>query len=243
MLARLGSRARHSLDIDLSGSWPSLDDVEEAFNAATSTSMNDYFSFQLGPGAPVAQAERARRVPVVAYLGVVEFARFHVDLVVAHPLTGHPDVVSPLIPLELPGLSQARYRAYPVVDHVADKLCAMIKSHPCAAGGTASGGSTRYRDALDLILFAHTAFVEARLLRAAVEREARRRGLTLPGSLQAPQGPGWASGYARIARDVPLVEERDLVSALRTLQGFLNPVLERTAYGHWDPQQQAWVRR
>jgi len=49
--------------------------------------------------------------------------------------------VRALIDIDI-GLRQPRYRAYPVADHIADKVCAMIETHPRKSGEHAA--STRY---------------------------------------------------------------------------------------------------
>lgn len=49
-------------------------------------------------------------------------------------MTGEPDEVRPLVPLALPGIVAPNYRVYPIADHVADKLCALLETHPRATG-------------------------------------------------------------------------------------------------------------
>lgn len=139
---------------------------------------------------------------------------------------------------EFPGIGSIRYRAYPIVDHVADKVCALLELHPRAAGSAQA--STRYRDLADLALIAHTLSVAADELRRAIDSEVRRRGIELPEVLAAPQASGWRTGYARVARDVPGLPERDLDAALATVRGFIDPVLAGTASGRWTPYSLAW---
>ena len=61
-------------------------------------------------------------------------AQFHIDLVTNVRMTGVPDDVGPLLPIELPGLPRVTYRAYPLEDHIADKVCALLEAHPRASG-------------------------------------------------------------------------------------------------------------
>src|ERR1700682_6002050 len=129
MLARPGARARHTLDMNLYGQQGNLDEAENALCAAALLDLGDQFRFALDPGRQIVQEERAQHIPVVAYLGVTQFATFHVDLVVAIAMTAVPKEVSPLLAVDVPGLVRSRYRAYPVVDHVADKVCAMLEVH------------------------------------------------------------------------------------------------------------------
>ncbi len=238
MLARLGARARHTLDIDLYGQQGNLDEAEDALRAAASLDLGDHFRFALEPGRQIVQEDRARRLPVVAYLGVTQFAKFHVDLVVAIAMTGVPEEVSPLLAIDVPGLARSRYRAYPVVDHVADKVCAMLEVHN--REGQPAVQSTRYRDLADLAIFAHTVSVGAEALRRAITSEAERRQLELPQGLPTPAGPGWRAGYARVARDAPLLVERDMDSAMKIVRLLIDPILVDTAAGSWNADTLKW---
>lgn len=163
MLARLEGRARHTLDVDLYRRDGSLADAERALREAAAVDLGDYFRFTLGAAKRMAQGADALRVPVVAFLGAAEFARFHVDLVADLSMTGAAEEHPPLIPVELRGVRRVPYRVYPIADHIADKVCAMFERHPRADGRTEQ--STRYRDLVDLVTFAHTATVGASELR------------------------------------------------------------------------------
>jgi hypothetical protein len=238
MLARLGVDARHTRDIDLLSRTGDLDEADQALRGAAGLDLGDYFTFMLSPGQSIAQGTGAVRVDVVASLGFKQFASFHVDLVADLLMTGVPDVVSPLVPIELPGLGAASYSVYPLVDHVADKVCALLETHERASG--LHQPSTRFRDLADLAIFAHTISVVAAELGAALKSEAKRRSLTLPESLAAPTGGNWPSGYARVARDAPQLKERDLMSAVETVGRFIDPVLSGAARGQWDPTMLRW---
>jgi hypothetical protein len=159
MLARLGADARHTRDIDLLSRVGDLDEAERALRHAAGLDLDDYFAFTLNPGRRIVQGVGAVRVDVVALLGVERFASFHVDLVADLLMTGVPDLVLPLVPLELPGLVTTSYSAYPLVDHVADKVCALFETHERASG--LRQPSTRFRDLADLTIFAHTISIEA----------------------------------------------------------------------------------
>jgi hypothetical protein len=238
MLARLGGRARHTRDIDLLSRTGSLDEAEHALRAAAAVDLGDYFSFTLSPGRQIAQGAGATRVDVVASLGLREFARFHIDLVASLAITGTPDTVSPLVPLDLPGLISVDYRAYSLADHIADKVCALFELHERSSG--LREPSTRFRDMADLAIFAHTVTVEAAEVTLALHSEAEHRGLNLPDRIETPTGRDWPNGYARVARDVPNLKERDLPSAVETVALFIAPVLAGTARGRWDPAKLKW---
>lgn len=107
MLARLGAQARHTRDIDLLNRAGSLNGAERSLRAAATADLGDYFSFTLSPGRQIVQGAGALRVDIVAFLGLKEFARFHVDLVTNIAMTGAPDTVSPLVS---PGPSGVAWR-------------------------------------------------------------------------------------------------------------------------------------
>lgn len=240
LLARLHGRTRHTLDLDLYDQQSGPEEAETGLRDAAAQDVGDFFRFTLSPGRPVAQAGAARRVPIVAYLGATEFASFHVDLVTGLAMTGEPDDADPLVPIELSGLEKVRYRLYPIADHIADKVCALLERH--SRGEGASQGSTRYRDLADLVVIAHSEEVQSEDLRVALASETRRRGLSLPTTLPTPT-TGWRSGYARVARDVPHLRERDLDAALSTVRTFLDPVFEGRDADVWDPATMRWSDR
>lgn len=95
-------------------------------------------------------------------------------------------------------------------------MSAFLAVHPRALG--AAQPSTRYRDLADLALIAHTQTIAADELRRALASEVRRRGLELPPGLPSPEAAGWRAGYARVARDVPGLPERELEAALATVR-------------------------
>ncbi|MEO5919210.1 MAG: nucleotidyl transferase AbiEii/AbiGii toxin family protein [Candidatus Limnocylindrales bacterium] len=108
-----------------------------------------------------------------------------------------------------------------------------------AAAGTAQA-STRYRDLADLALIAHTQSIAGDELRRALASEVRRRGLEAPNALPSPGAVGWRAGYARVAKDVPGLPERDLEAALATVRRFVDPVLGGSPAGTWDPGALTW---
>ena len=238
ILARLGPQARHTRDVDLLSGRSDVDDAERALHAVASLDLDDHFHFALSPVRPLLEGNAARRLVVVAYLGTTVYASFHVDLVTGLELRAAPEQVDPLVPIDLPGLIRSRYAAWPLADHIADKVCAMLERHARQAGG--SEPSTRYRDLADLALFAHTVDIDAGRLRAALGAEAARRRLDLPASLPDPEGKGWVAGYARVARATPGLEEKDLASALETVRRLVDPVLSSTATGSWRTEDLTW---
>jgi hypothetical protein len=151
ILARLAGDARHTRDIDLYRQDEDLPAAEDSLRAAAATDAGD-FRFTLDPGQRITQDRHTLRVPVIAYLGLREFARFHVDLVTDLIMTAPPEEVPPLVPVSIAGITSTTYRAYPITDHIADKVCAMIEIHYRSDGQPQS--SNRYHDLADLATFA-----------------------------------------------------------------------------------------
>lgn len=119
LLARLRTAARHSLDIDLyRKDTTDVADAERALRQAAARDLGDFFTFDFGRAAPLVDAAKGVRIPVVARLGP-PWSRFHVDVVVGLSMTGQPDTVAPLTAIEILGLNRVPYRAYPIADHIA----------------------------------------------------------------------------------------------------------------------------
>lgn len=109
------------------------------------------------------------RVPVTAVIGTTRWAKFHVDLGEGVQMTGTPDAV-PALTITPPGLDPATYRAYPLVDHVADKTCAILERH-----GQRAHPSARFKDLVDLVALVQHIDVTAAQQRHALQVEASRR--------------------------------------------------------------------
>jgi hypothetical protein len=142
LLARRLS-VRHTVDLDVYRA-ASAADAERDLRTAATIDAGDWFEFTIGPGQPLAEGASGTRLPVTVLVGAPVWANFHVDLVgESVVMTGIPDDVPPLISITLPGLDRPGYRAYPLVDHVADKVCAIFTRH-----GAQQRPSTRYKDLL-----------------------------------------------------------------------------------------------
>jgi len=208
--------------------------AERDLRSAAEVDVGDWFSFELRRGTPVAGT--GIRLPAVARIGTAEWARFHVDIVAdSIRMTGTPDPVPPLAPVSLPGIDRPGYRAYPLVDHVADKTCAMFERY-----GPAQRPSTRYKDLIDLVALTGSVRVTATAQRAALRSEAKRRGITLPSQFDVPDRALWESGYAAEARRAHGLSARTLDDALGVVRGFLDPLLDGSARGTWNPDHAAW---
>jgi hypothetical protein len=234
LIAR-GLATRHTVDIDLYRA-ATRRQAELDLRTAAALDLGDWFTFTVGPSRPIADAVDGRRLPTIAHIGAQKFAQFHVDLVTTAHMIGAPHPVRPLADVPIPGLKRTGYLAYPLADHVADKVIATFSRF-----GTAGLlPSTRYRDLVDLVVLAATAHIDAIETRTALESEADRRGLRLPAVFQVPDIALWTAGYAAEARRCYDSIPPTLDEALTVVGPFLNPLLDGTATGSWDPLPRRW---
>ncbi len=234
LLARdLGVRA--TIDIDLYRAL-AADAAERELRQAAALDIGDWFRFEVGAARAVRNAADGSRLPVVAVIGATPWTRFHVDLVGRDvTMTGEPEDMPALARITMPGITQHGYRVYPLVDHVADKVCATFARY-----GDGEAPSTRYKDLVDLVAIATRASVEAAQQLAALASEAARRRTTLPTRFVVPDRDLWERGYAAEAGRSLLPAARTLEEALAVVAPFLDPLLAGTAAGPGTPEQARW---
>lgn len=234
LLAReLGVRA--TIDVDLYRD-KTVAAAERELREAATIDVGDWFAFEPGPSRTIRDGMDARRIPIEALIGPTVWVSFHVDLVGAGiTMTGEPDDVPALARVGMPDLEQNGYRAYPLVDHITDKIVATFSRY-----GSSGGPSTRYKDLVDLVAIARGASVGATAQMAALASEAEDRGLTLPSRFDVPDREIWARGYAAEARRSLLDTAGTLEEALEIVAPFIDPLLDGSAAGRWDPEAAAW---
>lgn len=92
------------------------------------------------------------------------------DLVVGVNVTDEPAVAPPTNRLDLPRLPSSNYRLYPIVDQVADKVCATMALYN-------GRPSSREKDLVDLVVIAKTQTMQADKLGRSIREEALVRSL------------------------------------------------------------------
>ena len=152
-------------------------------------------------------------------------------------MTGQPEEVPPIARIVMPAVEQSGYRAYPLVDHVADKVAATFDGY----GENKQNPSTRFRDLVDLVAISLGATIAADAQMAAMQSEADRRGVTLPARFDVPDRALWERGYAAEAQRSLLPIAHTLDEALDVVRPFLDPLLDGTACGTWDRDGQRWT--
>lgn len=236
MLARRIA-VRHTIDIDIYRA-AQRNQVDRDVRAALDIDAGDWFRFQAGAARPIADAATGLRIPIVAWIGATTWTSFHIDMVAEGvQMTGTPEHVPALAAITVPGIDQPGYRAYPMIDHIADKTCAILQRQ-------ASGQrpSTRFKDLVDLVALIDHVQTSADAQQRALESEARRRGIALPERFDVPDAALWEPGYAAEARRAVLPTVARLADALARVRPYLDPLLASTAGGTWDPRQRRWRR-
>ncbi|MEJ5914500.1 nucleotidyl transferase AbiEii/AbiGii toxin family protein [Pseudokineococcus sp. 1T1Z-3] len=231
---------RTTKDVDLLHEDGDLDAALAALRAAAARDLGDYFRFVLqarkaGQGA--AQPDVAGyRLTVEAFCGTVKAATFPVDLVTGSLMTSAPDAVVPVL-LDVPGLAPPIVRLYPVVDHVAHKICAVQARY----GHAADQDSSRVRDLVDLVVFALSVDVDGAALTTALHEEWSHRRLDGTPHLEPPES--WQRSYPPVARGVPrCVGYTDFATAREFVARFLGPPLARRADGlRWSAAEREWT--
>jgi len=147
---------RGTIDIDVYRDAAAQVAERELLQAA-SEDIGDWFRFDVGAPQAVRDAASGVRLPVTAYVGATQWASFHVDLVGSDiTMTGEPEPVPPLARVAMPEVEQHGYRAYPLVDHIADKVAATFGRY-----SDTEAPSTRYKDLVDLVAIVTAVPVEA----------------------------------------------------------------------------------
>ena len=238
LLARVPS-ARATSDVDLFNQRHSLAAALTELRRLAALDLGDFFRFEdvshtdsLG-GKQQAYTEGIR-VSFDVYLGVNKKDRLNVDLVVKAVTTETPETIIPSNVLTLPKLPQCEYRLYPLVDQMADKVCATLSVYN-------GYPSTRVKDLVDLVVLTLTQTIDGGSLEVAITREAASRGLPLPETFTVP--PDWDASYRKLASPIPDCKDYLTVALATSLvNALLEPVLAGKAKGlRWDPKIRAWV--
>lgn len=236
LLARRIS-VRHTIDIDVYHAG-AIADIERRVREAAQADIGDWMTFEVGaPVTVAAVGAQGARVKVRARIGITVWAEFHIDIVGdGIVMTAAPEQVAPLTDLTVTGRDRLQWMAYPLVDHIADKVCAILERHD-------GRPSTRFKDLVDLVAISARATIGANQQRRALAAEAARRNLNLPVSFDVPDRQLWERGYRAEARRTRGLDAAELDAALAAVSPLVNPLLDGTATGTWDPDSRRWLWR
>lgn len=237
MLARIPS-ARSTNDVDLYRNGYSLDAALSDLRRLARIDLGDFFRFEYVSHNPNVAGEtqpdtEGYGVRFDVYLGASRLTRLKVDLVVGGGMTAPVSAQRPENSLDLPRLITNDFRLYPIVDQVADKVCATMMEYR-------GRPSSREKDLVDLVTIATTQTVDYQSLCVAISTESNRRGLELLERFSVPTT--WGRAYTAMAQSVPACAEYLQVERAEIfVADFVNPTLDRTrGSGTWLPDQSAW---
>ncbi|MFD3400763.1 nucleotidyl transferase AbiEii/AbiGii toxin family protein [Kribbella sp. NPDC058693] len=206
MLARV-PRTRATKDVDLASPAADLDEAENALKLCVDVDMGDHVTFRLSARRPTGLGDNqpgvaTRRLLFTCYDAETgrRIGDVPVDLVVGPAPVGRPETVEPANRLKLGRPLVTRpYRLYPVVDQVADKVCAtMATNYP---GGK---GSSRVKDLVDLVVITRTQQMDLRELGLAIDTKRRLSGLEPFERFRIPAD--WTAEYTRLAKSAASVD-------------------------------------
>lgn len=166
-------------------------------------------------------------------IGAASKGTLQVDLAVSAGMTGEVVTTEPASALHLPRLATHPYRPYPVVDQIADKVCATLTEYR-------DRSSSREKDLVDLVVFATTQDIDGTALRIAITTEARRRKMDPFDGFAVRSS--WGRGYARLAKPVPYcANSANVDSAAALVARLIDPALSGDADGRvWNHSELAW---
>ncbi len=238
MLARVAS-TRATLDIDLYREGYGVDEAVEDLRRLAERDLGDHFRFVYtghrailaGEGQPHTDGYR---VEFDTYIGAQRKGSIGVDLSTGAGLTAEPTITVPASALDLPRLVGFEYRVYPVVDQIADKVCATTQRYD-------DRPSSREKDLVDIVVLAVTQDIDGTALTTAIRAEISRRGMDPIEHFVIPDE--WGPAYEQLARRVPhCADVVDVGAAQELASALINPALDGTATGlMWRATTRRWV--
>jgi hypothetical protein len=238
-------RARTTADIDLRAVG-SPDHVYARIRAAGRTDLGDFLTFIVEDHAEHPDIANdgvvyeGHRFAVQAMFANVKYReRFGLDIVFGDPLVGSPEAVTAPDALSFMGIAPPVISLYPLGTHLAEKLHAytLPRDHP----------NSRMKDLIDIALIAcEPALKPSPTIDASSVREAIQRTFTVRAThpvppVMPPPPPQWSARYPR-EKSLSALPWRDIDEAYAEALRFLDPVLQGTAMGTWDPLTRTWKR-
>lgn len=238
MLARVPS-TRATVDIDLYRNGYGLDEAVADLRRLAERDLGDHFRFVYARHRAIVGGNEqpytdGYRVEFDTYIGAQKKGGIGVDLATGAGLTAEPTVTAPASALDLPRLVGFDYRLYPVVNQIADKVCATMHRY-------GDRPSSREKDLVDLVVLAVTHDIDGTALSTAIATEIRRRRMDPVEHFVVPAE--WGAAYSRLALTVPYCADVQNIDAANDLvAALIDPALEDTAVGcTWLHVERAWL--
>lgn len=226
ILARtLEGRRTHDADIQITAS--TIDTASRDLQQLVHQDLGDHIRFEIKKEKEIIGQEGAvtagRSLTFTTLIGNKRVNDSQIDLVITPPPTGRIESVDPIGLPRLGPLRSYPYRLYPVVDQIADKICAMHSTF-------GAHESSREKDLVDLVVLTRTQHFTAEELRVAIATAFYRRGEELPTHITAPSS--WGNKFSKLAKLTPLCRDvTDINDALAEVRACLEPALTQETRG------------
>lgn len=237
ILARIPS-TRSTRDIDLYRQGFGIDRALEDLKRLASIDLGDHFRFEYVSHEPASAANAqpytaGYRVSFDTYIGATKKSTVRIDLVIGADVTDEIQTSVPTTALDLPRLISNPYRLYPVVDQIADKVCATMAEYD-------GRPSSREKDLVDIVIFAVTQDIDGTALNLAINTERNRRKMEPFERFVVPTN--WGSGYEKLSRSVPHCSGYQTVGAAAGLAArLIEPALNHESEGKtWSKDLLQW---
>jgi predicted nucleotidyltransferase component of viral defense system len=230
---RLGNSARTTKDIDLL-SMSAVPEIYPYLRKAGTLNLGDWFAFEVRDTAHSDFDEiGGLRYRIHSLLDGRTFERFHLDVGIGDPLLAPVEYLETPALLAFAELAPTTVPCYPITQQIAEKYHAYTRPH-------ASGGSSRVKDFVDMLLLAGMGELDGENLQQAILATFDdRQTHALP--LNVPRPPkDWSRPFQKMADEVGL-EFRSLADAGAALQQFLEAPLRTETPIVWNPANWHWA--
>ena len=238
LLARVPS-SRGTIDIDLMRDSSDINSALDDLIRLAGIGMGDHFEFRYAKHRSIVREDiqshiNGYRVTFDVLLGRQPKGQLSVDFVVGTKPTAPVEIVRSASSLDLPRLPQAPYRVFPLIDHLADKVCATMQTY-------GANESTREKDLVDIVIIGMTQEIVGAELSDAIRSAAARNRLSPFSELRIPTA--WGFKYGELAQRVPYCAEFISIDKAKDfVKGFIDPVLAgEVDDATWVPGERAWI--
>lgn len=230
---RLGA-ARVTKDLDLS--FRDETQIHDTVRALQHVEIEDFFKVHIlsEPSGPIIDGISAYRWKLEVRLNDRQFEHLILDIGVADPFFGEPEIVRGQPLLEFAGIESASVPAIPVEQHIAEKVHAYTRAYGVS--------NTRVKDLVDLALLSSFGEIDGATLRTTLDGVFRARAShELPTSFPLPPS-SWTVPYRKLTETLDDLSPQ-LIDGHKIVAEFLDPVLvDRYAVQtlQWNPSSRSW---
>ena len=237
MLARItDSRTTRDIDLDLVEK-ASAEVVIQDLKTMVERDMGDWCRFVLDKYEETPDENgysRLLKLRFSSYIGEQEKDPILIDLSLGSVITDSPQKITPVSRVEVDELAVSDYLVYPIADHIAEKVCAVVEQHN-------GRSSSRVKDLVDLVMIALHETVLGSKLQTALRSEFAKRQLAMIASFRIPDT--WITQYPKVARQTFLEEPYlNSDSAVKLVRKMIDPALRNlVTRKQWSPVEQSWL--